>query len=207
MGFYSEHILPRCIDSALSAPAIMAARSRVTRGLSGTVLEIGFGSGLNLPYYPAAVTSIIALDPSMTARKLAARRIAASPIPITWLETPLSQLADASVDAALTTFTLCTLPDLENALRELQRVLRHCGKLHFLEHGRSPDASVVRWQNRLNPLQRRVAGGCQLNRPIDDLLRAAGFCLDALDTYYMPDTPRPFAHMFEGIACACGRGD
>jgi SAM-dependent methyltransferase len=206
MGFYSEHILPRCIDAALSRPPVMEARARVTAGLQGDVLELGFGSGLNLPYYPPEVRNIIAVDPSRLARKLARKRIAACAIPLRWLDThsPRLPLPDASLDAVLTTFTLCTVPEVAETLRELRRVLRPCGKLHFLEHGRSPDARVHAWQERLTPVQRRIAGGCHLNRPIDDLVRAAGFCLDSLQTYYM-EGPRPLAYMFEGRACACAR--
>lgn len=205
MGLYTDHILPRCIDFALSRPPILELRARVTQGLSGRVLEVGFGSGLNLPYYPREVTQIWALDPSPAAQPLSAARRAASPLPLDWITpTPDGRLplADGAVDAVLSTFTLCTIAEIAPALRELYRVLKPCGKLHFLEHGKSPDAGVARLQSFFTPLQRKVAGGCHLNRPIDDLLREAGFCLDALQTYYLPG-PKLATYMFEGVACAC----
>jgi SAM-dependent methyltransferase len=204
MGFYTDHILPRCIDFALSRPPILEARARITRGLLGDVLEIGFGSGLNLPYYPAEVRKVVALEPSRVALKVARERIAASAIPVEALALSGSRidLPDASIDAALSTFTLCTIDDLTASLRELRRVLRPRGLLHFLEHGRSPDARVARMQDRLNPLQRFAAGGCNLNRRIDDQLRDAGFCLEAVDNYYLPG-PKFSAYMFEGRAHSC----
>jgi SAM-dependent methyltransferase len=206
MGFYSDHILPRCIDFALSRPRILTLRERVSAGLSGRVLEIGVGSGLNLPYYPAGVSELVALEPSLTARKLAQPRVGAARFPITWLELngPTLQLPAASVDCVLSTFTLCTIPDVQAALRELKRVLRPCGKLFFLEHGRSPNPGVARWQDRLTPINKLVGGGCHLNRPIADLLRDAGFCLDALQTYYI-DGPKLGSFLYEGVACACNQ--
>ena len=205
MGLYTDHILPRCIDFALSRPPILELRARVTRGLAGRVLEVGFGSGLNLPYYPRAVTEILALDPAPAAQPLSAARRAACPIPVQWIALRADgslPLPDGTLDAVLSTFTLCTIPNIGPALRELYRVLKPEGKLHFLEHGKSPDSRVARLQDLFTPLQRRVAGGCHLNRAIDDLLRDAGFCIDALRTYYLPG-PKPATHMFEGVACAC----
>jgi SAM-dependent methyltransferase len=204
MGLYTDNILPHCIDFALSRPAIMEARARAARGLYGDVLEIGFGSGLNLPYYPPEVRKVIALEPSGVALRIARQRMSASAIPIETLALTGSRidLPDASVDAALSTFTLCTIDDVAASLRELRRVLRTRGHLHFLEHGHSPDARVARWQERLNPIQGLLAGGCRLNRRIDDLLRAAGFCLEAVDNYYLPG-PKFAAYMFEGRAHSC----
>ncbi|MET0386264.1 MAG: class I SAM-dependent methyltransferase [Polyangiales bacterium] len=205
MGFYSDYIVPRCIDFALSRPPILELRERVTHGLKGNVLEIGFGSGLNLAYYPAEVTQVLALDPARFAQKLAKNRIADCSIPVRWVDLPPSgrlPLPDACVDAVLSTFTMCTIPELDSALQELHRVLKPCGKLHFVEHGRSPEPQIARWQDRLTPLQRRVAGGCHLNRPIADSLRDSGFCLDALQTFYLRG-PKFATHIYEGVACAC----
>jgi len=207
MGLYSEHILPRLNEFALSREPILAARRRVARGLQGVVLEIGLGSGLNLPYYPADVTRVLAVEPSPVARQLARNRIEQleqSAIPFAWsgLDGQRLGLEDASVDTALTTFTLCTIPDLALALSELRRVIRPNGALHFLEHGRSPDRSVARWQDRLNPLQRRIAAGCNLNRDLPQRLREAGFCIDSLDAYYIPG-PRFAGYFFEGRARNC----
>lgn len=208
MGWFAEHVLPRCIDFSLSRPPFLRARERVAQGLSGEVLEIGFGSGLNLPFYPRAVTRIHAIDPSIVARKLARGRLSACPIAVEWsgLDGQRLALTDASVDAALCTFTLCTVPDVELALREVRRVLKPGGLLHFLEHGRSPDAKLARWQDRLTPLQRRLAGGCCLDRPIADHLRNAGFCIDALDNYHVPG-PRVATYLYEGRARACKTED
>jgi len=207
MGLYTDHILPRCIDFALSRPPILELRARVTQGLAGRVLEVGFGSGLNLPYYPREVTHVWALDPALLAPSLSAARRAASPLPVEWLTLTTDRrlpLADGAVDAVLSTFTLCTIPEIGPALRELYRVLKPCGKLHFLEHGLSPEARVARLQHFFTPLQRKLAGGCHLDRPIADLLRDAGFCLDALRNYHLPG-PKPATYMFEGVACACRR--
>jgi SAM-dependent methyltransferase len=204
MGLYSDHFLPRCTDFVLSREPILVARRRVTRGLHGAVLELGFGSGLNLPYYPSEVTQVFAVEPSSVAKQLAGPRVAQSGVRFAWsgLDGQQLDLPDASVDAALTTFTLCTIPDLDRALGELRRVLRQGGMLHFLEHGRSPSARVARWQDRLNPLHRRFAGGCNLNRDLPARLRAAGFCIDALDSYQMPG-PRLAGYFFEGRARNC----
>jgi len=205
MSLYSDHILPRCIDFALSRPAIMEMRARATQGLHGRVLEIGFGTGLNLTYYPREVTQIYALDPLRSAPKLSAARIAACPIPIQWLKLPDSgrlPLPDASVDSVLSTFTLCTIPDLHTALAELQRVLVPQGKLHFLEHGRSPKPVLARLQDLCTPFHRQLAGGCHLNRSIDVLLRDSGFCLDKLTNHEMPG-PSITAYTFEGVAHVC----
>jgi ubiquinone/menaquinone biosynthesis C-methylase UbiE len=203
MGFYADQILPRCIDFALSRRPILRARERITEGLSGEVLEIGFGSGLNLPYYPASVSKIYAVDPCETGKRLARERIAACSIPIEWagLDGQTLELADASVDAVLSTFTFCTIPNLDAALAELRRVLRPGGQLHFLEHGRSPEPGVAKWQDRLTPIQRRMAGGCHLNRAMDDKVRAAGFELHSLETYYLKG-PKVGTYVFEGRARA-----
>jgi ubiquinone/menaquinone biosynthesis C-methylase UbiE len=201
MGFYSDQILPRCLDFALSRKAIMELRARVTAGLAGEVLEVGFGSGLNLLLYPRTVTRVLAVDPSELGRKLAQKRIAQSPLPVQWcgLDGERLALPSASVDAVLSTFTFCTIPDLARALAELRRVLKPNGMLHFLEHGRSPEPGVAKWQDRLNPIQRVVGGGCNLNRAIDREITDAGFALDTLERYYLPG-PKFAAHIFEGRA-------
>jgi ubiquinone/menaquinone biosynthesis C-methylase UbiE len=170
-------------------------------GLEGEVLEVGFGSGLNVAHYPPTVTRVRAVEPSMVGRALAADRIAASPIPVEYvgLDGARIPLDDESVDHALSTWTLCTIPDVEGALAEILRVLRPGGTFHFLEHGRSPDANVAKWQDRLDPMQQRLFGGCHLNRPIDDLLRACGLQVSAIENYSMRG-PKPFGYMYEGIA-------
>jgi ubiquinone/menaquinone biosynthesis C-methylase UbiE len=201
MGYYEERVLPRLVDLALSGHAFAELRARVASRLEGQVLEVGFGSGRNVPYYGPAVTRVRAVDPAIAARKLAAKRIAASPVPVEYIGLDGEQLPleDASVDHVLTTWTLCTIPDVAQALEEIRRVLRPGGALHFLEHGRSPDPKVARWQDRLTPFQRRVAGGCHLNRPIDELIRSGGLELSRLDTFSLRG-PSVFGYMFEGSA-------
>jgi ubiquinone/menaquinone biosynthesis C-methylase UbiE len=169
--------------------------------LDGEVLEVGFGSGLNVPHYPAGVKRVRAVDHATVGRKLASKRLAASAVPVEFvgLGGEALPLENASVDHVLTSWTLCTIPDVEGALAEISRVLRPGGALHFVEHGRSPDPKVADWQDRLTPLQRRVFGGCHLNRPIDRLVAGAGLEMTSMDNYYVRG-PRPFGYMFEGLA-------
>jgi len=201
MGLYRQHVLPRIVDKACATTEIRSLRGQVTEGLAGRVVEIGFGSGLNLPHLPPAVAELLAVEPSATARRLAASRVAASPVPVEFigLDGEHLPLDDDSVDAALSTFTLCTIPDAIGALRELRRVLRPGGHLHFLEHGLSPDPAVARWQHRLTPIQRRLFGGCHFDRPIDQLLTTAGFDIASLRNYHLKG-PQPPGYMYEGIA-------
>jgi len=201
VGFYEDEILPRAVDVLLGGRQFARLRARVAAELEGEVLEVGFGSGRNVPHYPPALARVRAVDPATVGRKLAAKRVAASPVPIEYIgldgeELPLE---DESVDHVLTTWTLCTIPKVDRALAEVRRVLRSGGALHFLEHGRSPDPKVVRWQDRLTPIQRRIAGGCHLNRPVDRLVLDAGLEVTRLDNYYMRG-PKPLGYMFEGVA-------
>lgn len=201
MGWYERQLLPRIVDISLRSEEFAKVRARVAAGLSGEVLEIGFGSGLNVPHYPATVTKVIAVDPATTGRKLAAERISQSTVPVEFagLDAGALPADDASIDYVLSTWTLCTVPDPARALAEIRRVLRPGGSLRFVEHGLSPDQRVARWQARLNPVQRMVFGGCHLNRPVDELVRAAGLELTSLDTYYMTG-PRFESYSFEGVA-------
>jgi ubiquinone/menaquinone biosynthesis C-methylase UbiE len=201
MGFYEHQIVPRLIDLAMRRGELTPIRARVAASLDGEVLEVGFGSGLNVPHYPAAVTHVQAVDPATVGRELAAHRVAASSVPLTYvgLDGQALSLESASVDHVLTTWTLCSIPDVDRALSEIRRVLRPGGSFHFVEHGRSPDRKVAGWQDRLTPTQRRVAGGCHLNRPIDQLVRKSGLEVIHLENYYA-DGPRPFGYMFEGVA-------
>lgn len=201
MGFYRDQVLPRATDVLLGGREFARLRARATAELEGEVLEVGFGSGRNVPHYPPTIERVRAVDPATVGRKLAAKRIAASPVPLEYvgLDGEELPLEDASVDHVLTTWTLCTIPDVPRALGEIRRVLRPGGSLHFVEHGRSPDPKVLRWQDRLTPIQRRIAGGCHLNRPIDGLVRDAGLEVTRLDTYYIRG-PKPLGYMFEGVA-------
>ena len=201
MSFYGDHILPRIVDVCMRARDTGDVRARVVSNLTGEVLEIGFGSGLNVPFYPATLTRVWALDPATVGRKLAARRVAASPVPVEYigLDAQRIPLPDGSVDAVLTTWTLCTIPDPAQALAEVRRVLRPGGTLHFAEHGRAPDTKVARSQDRLEPLQKRVFGGCHLTRHIDQIISASGLELTELKTYYRPGPPAT-SYTFEGQA-------
>ena len=168
MGFYEEQVLPRVTDRALRGKEAARLRARVTAGLSGEVLEVGFGSGLNMPYYPPAVKRVRAVDPSAVARKLAAERVAASTVPVEYIggDAQALPLEDASVDHVVSVLTLCTIPAVDRALAEIRRVLRPRALFTSWSMACHQEATVARWQHRLTPLQRRVFGGCHLNRPI-----------------------------------------
>ena len=201
MGFYEEQVVPRVTDLIMRRAELTPIRARVVASLGGDVLEVGFGSGLNVPHYPPAVNRVRAVDPATVGRKLAAKRVASSSVPVEYvdLDGQALSLPSASVDHVLTTWTLCSIPDADRALSEIRRVLRPGGLFHFVEHGRSPDRTVAGWQDRLTPFQRRVAGGCHLNRPIDQMVRNSGLELVRLENYYAKG-PRAFGYMFEGVA-------
>lgn len=198
--FYRDQVLPVVTDVVLAGQEFDRIRARVAEGLSGEVLEVGFGSGRNVAHYPAAVRRVRAVEPASGGRRMAAKRIAASAVPVEYigLDGEALPLPDDSLDYVLITWTLCTIPDVERALAEITRVLRQGGSLHFAEHGRSPDPAVARWQDRLTPLQRKVVGGCHLNRPIGQLVAGAGLKLTRLENYYIRG-PKAFGYTFEGI--------
>lgn len=193
MGLYRKYVLPRLIDRTCANAEVRRQREKVTPLAVGRVLEVGIGSGLNLPFYdPARVERVFGLDPAPEMLSLARRRSLDLPFAVEYLDgggedIPLER---HSVDTVLTTFTLCTIADPAAALERMRRVLRPGGRLLFCEHGLAPDAAVRRWQGRLNPLWRRVGGGCTLDRDIPALIRAAGFRMETLETMYLPRTPR-----------------
>lgn len=202
MGLYDRYLLPKLLDFAMRQKPIMMQRQKVVPQAQGRVLEIGIGSGLNLGFYDRSrVAKLWGLDPSEELRRIAGERARAAGMDVEFLGLPGEQipLEDASVDTVVSTYTLCTIPDVARALREMRRVLAPGGALVFSEHGRAPDESVARWQNRLDGMWGRVAGGCHLNREITALIRDAGFRIDALDTMYLPG-PRPFTYTFWGRA-------
>ena len=192
MGLYGEQVLPRIINVACGLKGAQPLRRRVCEGLEGDVVEIGFGSGLNVPFYPEAVKRVAAVEPADVGWKLAEKRLRAANVPVerSGLDGQSLPFADNSYDAALSTWTLCTIPDVAAALSEVRRVLKPGGTLHFVEHGLAPDERVRRWQHRFEPVQKKVFGGCHLTRPVVDLLTAAGFTITDLDEFYEEGAPK-----------------
>lgn len=201
MGFYEDRILPHLVDRALGSPPFEKARARVCSGLSGEVIEVGFGSGRNVPHYPTGIERVRAVDPATRARDIAEPRVEASPVPVEYIGLDGAHLPveDESVDHVLVTWSLCTIPDAAGALAEIRRVLRPGGTLHFVEHGRSPDPRTSRWQSRITPVWRHFAGGCRLDRPIDELISAAGLDISELRNYTIQG-PSIATYMYEGTA-------
>ncbi|MGG5752628.1 class I SAM-dependent methyltransferase [Zafaria sp. Z1313] len=198
MGLYAKHVLPRLLHASCGNHELDALRAEACAPLAGRVVEIGFGSGSNVPFYPDAVEAVDAVEPSSTAWKLAGPRLAASPVPVRRSGTDGQALPhpDACFDAALSTWTLCTIEDPALALAELRRVLVPGGRLLFLEHGLAPDPEVRRLQHRIEPWQKRLAGGCHLTRRPVELLEDAGFEITVVECFYQPRVPR-----FEGAVC------
>lgn len=202
MNPYERYLLPRMIDMACGMGDVMKARSRIVPQAKGEVLEIGIGTGLNLQFYrPDQVTSIVGVDPAAQMQALATRRAATCGIPVEMIAVDVQGIhaVDDRFDTIVMTFTLCSIVDPLPALQEMLRVLKPGGRLLFCEHGLAPDASVRRWQNRLTPLWKPLAGGCHLNRDIPQLLTQAGFHLGELKAEYLPG-PRPMTYVYSGWA-------
>jgi len=203
MGIYSKHIFPRILEWSLGNAMIQAERRVVLAPLCGRVLEIGFGTGLNLPFYPEAVTSLTAIDSEMMLPKRVSQRISEARFPVRQLQLDAGHplpFNDGEFDGIVTTFTLCSIPNITSALSEIRRVLKPDGQYVFLEHGRSDDPKVARRQDQFNPIEKFIGCGCNVNRPIDQLILAAKLQILTLDRYLMTDTPRIFGEMYRGIA-------
>ncbi len=201
MGIYDRYIVPRLLDFAMRQPLLNPYRHRVIGGASGRVLEIGIGSGLNLPFYGGAVRSIVGIDPSSELLRVAAARASQTALPIELITASAEALPleTASVDTVVTTWTLCSIPAVRPALAEMRRVLGPTGRLLFIEHGQAPESAVRWWQDRITPIWKIISGGCHLNRPIGEMLKGAGFRIEHLDTGYMGG-PRPMTFTYEGSA-------
>ncbi len=201
MGIYTDQVVPRMTNVLLGNKEFGKIRAEACEGLTGDVIELGFGSGLNLPHLPPEVTGLWAVDPSGVAQKLAANRIAASPVPFhsAGLDGAQLDLPDDRFDSALSTMTLCTIPDVVTALDELRRVMKPGARFHFAEHGHASDEKVARLQDRFNPWQGRFAGGCHLNRDIAALLTEAGFEIERLRNFYLKG-PKLMGYMYVGRA-------
>nr|WP_218861436.1 class I SAM-dependent methyltransferase [Nocardioides panzhihuensis] len=203
---WETRVVPHIVDRTCGIEQLDPLREKACAGLHGQVVEIGFGSGSSIGHYPSGVTEIVTVEPSDVAWRLSASRRSDSSVPVSrvGLDGARLPLADASVDTGLVTFSLCTIPDVAGALAELRRVLRPGGTIGFAEHGLSPDASVARWQHRLDGLQQRLFGGCHLTRDIPRLIESAGFTLDALEQSYLPGPAlsRPWGYLSAGRAVA-----
>jgi SAM-dependent methyltransferase len=203
MSLYEKYILPRFINCACGTKPITYQRRKVVPMASGQILEIGIGTGLNLQHYdPEKVEKVIGLDPSVASWELARKNNPDIEFPLEFIGLPGEEipLDENSIDTVLVTFSLCTIPDPVKALEGMRRVLKPGGQLIFAEHGKAPDANVRKWQDRINPFWQVIAGGCQLNRDIPDLLNQGGFSITKMNTMYLPSTPRIAGFNYWGIA-------
>lgn len=202
MGFYAKYFLPRIINLAMRNKEITRLRAAWIPQARGEVLEIGIGSGLNLPFYSSEVKRVYGVDPSLELQRMARERAVGQPVNVEFLsqsaEDPIP-LPNESVDTIVMTWTLCSIPNPAKALEQMKRLLKPGGNLIFVEHGRAPDGGVAAWQDRLNPTWKRIGGGCNLNRKVDELIIEAGFHIADLRTFYLRG-PRPMTYTYQGLA-------
>jgi ubiquinone/menaquinone biosynthesis C-methylase UbiE len=206
VGFYAKYVLPRVIDVAMRNEETTRLRACWIPHARGEVLEVGIGSGLNLPFYSSDVHRVYGVDPSVELQRMARQRAAAEPIKVEFLLQSAEEqlpIANASIDTVVVTWTLCSIPNALKALQQMKHVLKASGRLIFLEHGRAPDPAIAVWQDRITPVWKRVAAGCHLNRKMDDLVAAAGFRITELKTCYLPG-PRPMTYTYQGVAETVG---
>lgn len=205
MGFYNDVVLPKLCDMAMRNRRLLPYRQRVVSAAEGRILEIGIGSGLNLPFYRDDVREIVGLEPTPRLVEMARRSAKETPIPVALIRGSAEAIPieNGGIDTVVTTWTLCTIPDARRALGEMRRVLKPGGRLLFVEHGLAPDAGIRRWQNWLTPPWKQISGGCHLNRPIRAMIEDAGFGFERLETGYMPG-PRPMAFLYHGSARPAG---
>lgn len=204
MAFYRDRMFPKIMNTLMNTKETRRIRAEVCAPLKGEVVEIGFGTGLNLPHMPLDVTRLLAVDPMERGRSMAQERIDASSVPVEFvgLDGESLPIEDQSVDAALATWTLCSIPDPVAAVREVKRVLKPGGTLHFVEHGKAPDEKVRKLQDRMNGFQKRVACGCNLNRDIPQIIESGGLTIDHVDTFYAKGDPKFLGWMYQGVAHA-----
>jgi len=203
MGVYAKYVLPRLIDLAMRNKETSRLRAESVPRAQGDVLEVGIGSGLNLPFYSSGVRRVYGVDPSTELQRMASKRASAVPFEVTFFRQPAEDpfpISDSTIDTVVMTWSLCSIPNPEAALLQMKRVLKRTGRLIFIEHGRSADARVTAWQDRITPSWRWFTGGCHLNRKIDDLITAAGFRIIEQKNLYLPG-PRPMTYTYQGVAC------
>jgi ubiquinone/menaquinone biosynthesis C-methylase UbiE len=205
MGLYRRWVLPRLLELAMRDSRLAPYREQAIRAARGSVLEIGVGSGLNLPFYGPPLDRVFGIDPSPELLGVASQRAASASVPMSLTRTSAEQMpfADAAFDTIVMTWTLCSIPNPVAALTEMRRVLKSGGRLLFVEHGLSHESRIARWQHRLTPYWKRIGGGCHLDRKMDDLIRAAGFDIRVIETGYMTG-PKPWTFMYQGSATKQG---
>ncbi len=202
MRLYAKYVLPHLINLAMRNKDVTRLRSESVPQARGDVLEIGIGSGLNLPFYSSSVRQVYGVDPSIELQRMASKRALSVPLEVTFFRQPAEDpipLADSSIDTIVMTWSLCSIPNPAAALQQMKRVLKQDGQLIFIEHGRSPDRGVSAWQDRITPVWKRIGGSCHLNRKIDELIRTAGFQITEQRNFYLPG-PRPMTYTYQGVA-------